>query len=64
MKYGTEVLLAAHLALNQAGEGSNPSGPTENNALVVQRQGLRTRNAETPVRVRPGALAIVRSLTT
>jgi hypothetical protein len=32
---GTEVLLAAHLALNQASEGSNPSGPTDNKALVV-----------------------------
>ena len=28
---GTEVLLAAHLALNQASEGSNPSGPTLEN---------------------------------
>ena len=50
------MLLVAHLALNQASEGSSPSGPTENNALVVQRQGLRTRNAVTPVRVRAGAL--------
>ena len=25
---GTKVLAAAHLALNQAGEGSSPSGPT------------------------------------
>ena len=33
--YGTEVLLAAHLALNQASEGSNPSGPTDSKALVV-----------------------------
>ena len=59
MHHGTEVLLAAHLALNQAGEGSNPSGPTDNKALVVQRQGLRTRNAETPVRVRAGALIVL-----
>ena len=26
---GTKVLAAAHLALNQAGEGSSPSGPTD-----------------------------------
>ena len=35
LKHGTEVLLAAHLALNQASESSNLSGPTENEALVV-----------------------------
>jgi hypothetical protein len=50
------VLPAASPALNRAGEGSNPSGPTDNKALVVQRRRLRTRNAETPVRVRAGAL--------
>ena len=52
------MLAAASLALNQAGEGSSPSGPTDKQALVVQRPRLRTRNAVTPVRVRPGALAV------
>ena len=31
---GTKVLAAAHLALNQAGEGSSPSGPT---SLTIRR---------------------------
>ena len=31
-------------------------------ALVVQRLGLRTRNAQTPVRVRPGALVVFDNL--
>ena len=54
---GTKVLAAAHLALNQASEGSSPSGPTEqHDALVVQRPRLRTRNAATRVRLPPGAL--------
>jgi hypothetical protein len=42
--------------LNQAGEGSSPSGPTATSALVVERRRLRTRNAATWVRVPPGAL--------
>src|SRR5271170_4459505 len=54
---GTKVLAAAHLALNQASEGSSPSGPTkQHDALVVQWPRLRTRNAATRVRVPPGAL--------
>jgi hypothetical protein len=40
---GTQVLAAAHPALNRGGEGSSPSGPTRievvrMDALVVQRQ--------------------------
>jgi hypothetical protein len=53
---GTKALVAEPLALNQAGEGSSPSGPNQSVALVVQRRGLRTRNAATWVRVPPGAL--------
>ncbi len=45
---GTKVLAAAHLALNQAGEGSSPSGPT---SLTIRRlDGSR--------RARAGALSI------
>ena len=51
--------MAERLALNQVGEGSSPSGPIPNNALVVQRRGLRTRNAATWVRVPPGALGFI-----
>ena len=50
------MLAAAHPVLTRAGESSSLSDPTENQALVVQRQGLRTRNAATWVRVQPGAL--------
>jgi hypothetical protein len=32
---GTKALAAERLALNQAGEGSSPSGPTRRRALVV-----------------------------
>lgn len=43
---GSEVLLAACLALNQIGEGSNPSGPTiecgNRNAEIGMKGGLRT----------------------
>ena len=56
--YGTKALAAELLALNQVGEGSSPSGPTPS-ALVVQRRGLRTRNAATWVRVPPGALRLI-----
>ena len=56
---GTKALAAERLALNQAGEGSSPSGPTRRKALVVQRPGLRTRNAATWVRVPPGALCFL-----
>ena len=53
---GIKVLAAAQRILNPPGEGSSPSGPTDNKmALVVQRQGHRTRNAATWVRVPPGA---------
>jgi hypothetical protein len=31
---GTKVLAAAHLALNQAGEGSSPSGPTPRRGMA------------------------------
>jgi hypothetical protein len=55
---GTKVLAAAHLALNQAGEGSSPSGPTVRDALVVQRRRSRPRKAGTWVRVPPGALRL------
>jgi hypothetical protein len=51
--------VAERLALNQVGEGSSPSGPSLMVALVVQRRGLRTRNAATWVRVPPGALGII-----
>ena len=46
---GTKVLAAAHLALNQAGEGSSPSGPArgvhwwssrQDTALVKRRCGF------------------------
>jgi hypothetical protein len=60
---GIKVLAAAHSVLTRASEGSSPSDPTGNQALVVQRRGLRTRNAETWVRVPPGALEIEWSLT-
>ena len=49
MIVGTKVLAAAHLALNQAGEGSSPSGPTrgvhwwskrQDTALVKRRRGF------------------------
>ena len=56
---GTKALVAEPLALNQAGEGSSPSGPSLIVALVVQRRGLRTRNAATWVRVPPGALQFI-----
>ena len=52
---GIKVLAAAQRTLNPPGEGSSPSDPTEKQALVVQRQGHRTRNAATWVRVPPGA---------
>lgn len=52
---GIEVLSAACPALTRVGDGSNPSNPTSH-ALVVQRPRLRTRNADTWVRVPPGAL--------
>ena len=48
---GTEALEAEHLALNQAGEGSSPSGPTrsmhrwssgEDSALVRRRHGFES----------------------
>ena len=32
---GTKALVAEPLALNQAGEGSSPSGPIQKSALVV-----------------------------
>ena len=51
---GIEVFAEACLALTQVGDGSNPSNPTSH-ALVVQRPRLRTRHAETWVRVPPGA---------
>lgn len=54
--YGTKVLAAASLALNQAGEGSSPSGPTRRNALEVRPDGRRPRKAEERVRLPPGAL--------
>ncbi len=57
-EHGIKVLEAACLALNQVGEGSSPSDPTERKALVVQRRGPRTRIAATWVRVPPGALVI------
>ena len=41
-EHGIKVLEAARLALNQVGEGSSPSGPTDGKALVVQRRGFRT----------------------
>ena len=50
------MLAAAQRTLNPPGEGSSPSGPTEQRALVVQRRGHRIRNAATRVRVPPGAL--------
>ena len=53
---GIKVLAAAHSVLTRVGDGSSPSGPIETQALVVQRRGLRTRNAATWVRVPPGAL--------
>ena len=54
------MLAAACLVLTQVGEGSSPSDPTcEKQALVVQRRGLRTRNAATWVRVPPGALGFI-----
>ena len=47
------MLAAAHLALNQAGEGSSPSGPTtetthwsssgEDTALVMRQRGFDSR---------------------
>ena len=49
------MLAAAQRTLNPPGEGSSPSGPTEQRALVVQRRGYRTRNAAMRVRVPPGA---------
>jgi hypothetical protein len=57
--HGTKALAAEPLALNQAGEGSSPSGPTRRTALVVQWPGHRTRNAATWVRVPPGALCFL-----
>jgi hypothetical protein len=60
---GIKVLAAAHSVLTRASEGSSPSDPIQKQALVVQRQGLRTRNAATWVRVPPGALEIDCSLT-
>ena len=45
-----------HRSLKPDDVGSMPTDPTERQALVVQRLRLRTRNADTPVRVRPGAL--------
>ena len=50
------MLAAAHSVLTRVGDGSSPSDPNEKQALVVQRRGLRTRNAATWVRVPPGAL--------
>ena len=49
------MLAAAQRTLNPPGEGSSPSDPTDNEALVVQWQGYRTRNAATWVQVPPGA---------
>ena len=48
---GTKVLAAASLALNQAGAGSSPAGPTEQQAPVIQRRRHRSRTAATRVRV-------------
>jgi len=45
---GTKVLAAAHLALNQAGEGSSPSGP---NSLTI-------RSLDSSRRARAGALSV------
>jgi hypothetical protein len=55
---GTKALAAEHLALNQTGEGSSPSGPTPTNDTRTggPAAGHRTRNAATWVRVPPGAL--------
>ena len=46
-----------HRSLKPDDVGSIPTGPTYKQALVVQRQGHRTRNAATWVRVPPGALS-------
>ena len=35
MDTGIQVLAAAYLALNQRGEGSSPSGPTENVLITL-----------------------------
>ena len=35
--FGTEVLAAAYLALNQVGEGSSPSGPTKKQSNFALR---------------------------
>jgi hypothetical protein len=56
---GTKALVAERPALNRVGEGSSPSGPNPIVALVVQRRGLRTRNAATWVRVPPGAFRFI-----
>lgn len=52
--------MAASLALNQAGEGSNPSDPTLSRFVMTHRsssgRGHRIRNAETRVRIPLGAL--------
>ena len=45
-----------HRSLKPDDVGSIPTGPTDKQALVVQWQGHRTRNAATWVRVPPGAL--------
>ena len=45
-----------HRSLKPGHVGSIPTGPTDKQALVVQRRGHRTRNAATWVRVPPGAL--------
>jgi hypothetical protein len=61
--FGTKVLAAAHLALNQAGEGSSPSGPIAGSHWWSSRQDsalVRRKRGFEPHPVLLGSLAIRR----